>query len=159
MYTTAAIGLYFAMYRHRSAPAILTSTIWHKLGLTVTIICEPHFRHFLSFFHFGVLWYKHLFTVASFQLPVAHTFLSSRPISVSDDIFIVLQGSRMIMSSKDLCLCMMSLLSNFCLIFVYHHFLPLMAVVCPSLTPSVDSGINRILTVANTILKSSMILG
>lgn len=35
----------------------------------------------------------------------------------------------------------------------------LIAVVCPSSTPSVLSGINRILTVTNTILKSSMILG
>lgn len=40
-----------------------------------------------------------------------------------------------------------------------HHFSPLMAVVCPSETPSVLSGINRIFTVANMIFKSSTMLG
>ena len=84
------------------------------------------------------------------------TALSSRPISVSDDIFIVLQGSQndivierpMFMPDAT----SGGFLLDFCLYrykikpFI-HHFLPLIAVVCPSLTPSVDSGINRLLTV------------
>ena len=81
------------------------------------------------------------------------TPLSSRPISVSNDIFIVLQGSQndnvieRPMFIPDATSGEFS--PNFCLycykIELYiHHFSPLMAVVCPSLTPSVDSGINRI---------------
>ena len=84
---------------------------------------------------------------------MAHTFLSSRQISVSDDIFIVLQGSRNDNVIERPMFCPDStfrgFLPDFCLyrykIKLYiHHFLSLMAVVCPSLTPSVDSGINRI---------------
>ena len=41
------------------------------------------------------------------------------------------------------------------LIFVYYFFSSFMAVVWPSATPSVDSGINRIFTVANMIFRSS----
>lgn len=84
---------------------------------------------------------------------MSSTLLSSRPISVSDDIFIVLQGSQndnvierpMFIPDAT----SSGFLPNFCLycckIKLYgYHFLPLMAVVCPSLTPSVLSGINRI---------------
>ena len=84
---------------------------------------------------------------------MSSTLLSSRPISVSDDIFIVLQGSQndnvierpMFMPDAT----SGEFLLDFCL-YRYkikpfsHHFLPLIAVICPSLTPSVDSGINRI---------------
>lgn len=79
--------------------------------------------------------------------------LSSRPISVSNDIFIVPQGPQndivierpMFMPDAT----SGGFLLDFCLYrykikpFI-HHFLPLMAVVCPSETPSVLSGINRI---------------
>src|SRR5699024_7762546 len=99
---------------------------------------------------------------------MSSTFLSSRPISAPDDIFIVLQDSRndnvierpMFMPDATF----LGLSSGFCL-YCYkiklssHHFLPLMAVVCPSETPSVLSGINRIFTVASMILRSSIMLG
>ena len=88
---------------------------------------------------------------------MSSTPLSSRPISVSNDIFIVLQGSQndnvierpMFIPDAT----SSGFLLDFCLyrhkIKPFHyHFLPLMAVVCPSETPSVDSGINRIFTVA-----------
>ena len=84
---------------------------------------------------------------------MSSTLLSSRPISVSDDVLIVLQGSQndnvierpMFMPDVTF----LGFSPDFCLycykIKLYpHHFLPLMAVVCPSLTPSVLSGINRI---------------
>ena len=84
---------------------------------------------------------------------MSSTPLSSRPISASDDIFIVPQGSKndnvierpMFIPDATF----LGFLLHFCpychKIKLYsHHFLPLMAVVCPSLTPSVDSGINRI---------------
>ena len=99
---------------------------------------------------------------------MSSTFLSSRPISVSDDIFIVLQGSQndivieRPMFMPDVTFLGFSL--AFCL-YCYkakqssRYFLPLMAVVCPSLTPSVDSGINRIFTVASIIFRSSIKLG
>ena len=93
------------------------------------------------------------------------TALSSRPISVSDDIFIVLQGSQndnvierpMFMPDVTF----LGFLPDFCLycykIKLYsHHFLPLMAVVCPSETPSVLSGINRILTISRGQEKSTV---
>ena len=99
---------------------------------------------------------------------MSSTFLSSRPISVSDDIFIVLQGSQndnvierpMFMPDATF----RGFSSSFCLYcnktrLYIHQFLPLMAVVCSSETPSVLSGINRIFTVANMIFKSSIILG
>ena len=85
--------------------------------------------------------------------PMSSTPLSSRPISASDDIFIVPQGSKndnvierpMFIPDATF----LGFLLHFCpychKIKLYsHHFLPLMAAVCPSLTPSVDSGINRI---------------
>lgn len=84
---------------------------------------------------------------------MSRTPLSSRPISVSDDIFIVLQSSQndivieRPMFMPDATFLGFSL--AFCL-YCYkakqssRYFLPLMAVVCPSLTPSVDSDINRI---------------
>lgn len=99
---------------------------------------------------------------------MSSTFLSSRPISVSDDVLIVLQGSQ-----NDIVIERLMFMPDaasgeffldFCLyryktMLYIHHFLPLIAVVCPSLTPSVDSGINRIFTVANMILRSSTMLG
>ena len=99
---------------------------------------------------------------------MSSTPLSSRSISVSNDIFIVLQGSQndnvierpMFIPDAT----SSGFLLDFCLycykIKLFHyHFLPLMAVVCPSETPSVLSGINRIFTVAKMILKSSTMLG
>lgn len=84
---------------------------------------------------------------------MSSTLLSSRPISVSNDIFIVLRDPQndnvierpMFMPDAT----SGGFLLDFCLycykIKLYiHHFLPLMAVVCPSETPSVLSGINRI---------------
>lgn len=99
---------------------------------------------------------------------ISSTALSSRPISVSDDVLIVPQGSQndivierpMFMTDAT----SGGFLPYFCLychkikLFI-HHFLPLIAVVWPSETPSVDSGINRIFTVANMILRSSTMLG
>ena len=41
------------------------------------------------------------------------------------------------------------------LMFVYYFFSSFMAVVWPSATPSVLSGMNKIFTVANMIFKSS----
>ena len=82
-----------------------------------------------------------------------NTLLSSRPISVSDDIFIVLRDPQndIVIESPIFMPDATSggFLLDFCL-YCYkiklhsHHFLPLMAVVCPSETPSVLSGINRI---------------
>ena len=84
---------------------------------------------------------------------MSSTFLSSRPISVSDDVLIVLRDPQndivierpMFMPDAT----SGGFLLDFCL-YCYkiklfsHHFLPLIAVVCPSSTPSVLSGINRI---------------
>ena len=84
---------------------------------------------------------------------MSSTFLSSRPISAPDDIFIVLQGSQNdIVIERPMFMpdvTFLGFLLYFCL-YCYkiklhiHHFLPLMAVVCPLETPSVLSGINRI---------------
>ena len=84
---------------------------------------------------------------------MSSTLLSPRLISVSDDIFIVLQGSQndnvieRPMFMPDVTFLGFSLV--FCLYrykikLFSHHFLPLIAVVWPSSTPSVLSGINRI---------------
>ena len=79
--------------------------------------------------------------------------LSLRPISVSDDIFIVPQGSRNDNVIEKPMFIPDATFRGFSLAFCLYcykakqssrYFLPLMAVVCPSLTPSVDSGINRI---------------
>ena len=120
------------------------------------------------FIDFCVLRYKHLFTVASFLPPVAHTFLSSRPISAPDDIFIILQGSKNDnVIERPMFMPGVTFL-GFSLVFCLYcykakqssrYFLPLMAVVCPSETPSVLSGINRIFTVASMIFRSSTRLG
>lgn len=89
------------------------------------------------------------------------TPLSSRPISVSDDIFIVLQGSQndivierpMFMPDATF----RGFSSSFCLYcnktrLYIHQFFPLMAVVCPSETPSVLSGINRLFPLPTIVI-------
>ncbi len=115
---------WLAMCTHRSAPAILTSAIRHKLGLTVTIITTDY-----------------LLTLACVRISSAQKFFIAifgdfHPFAMERPMFIPDATSG-------------GFLLDFCL-YCYkikpfsHHFLPLIAVVCPSLTPSVDSGINRL---------------
>lgn len=108
------------------------------------------------------LWYKILLTVALIFLTVSHSNLifshnplSSRPISPSDEV-IIAQNYTCLASDTVTVIAMFMhdfTIQGFSLIFcafcykarLYnYYFLSLIAVVCPSLTPSVDSGINRI---------------
>ena len=120
VYTTTAIGLWLCVHIASigdfytfvmERPLFIPDVTFSKKCRNINI-----FQCFLSLYHLCGLWYKQFFTVAS--LWAVRPYLQDRfqPRMIFSPSR---KARRMIMSSKDLCLCLMSHQADFCLIFVY----------------------------------------